>query len=72
MTLRDLLDWIWSGEGLWILQGFVQAWDLIAERKERPEYPEFSPPADDEQGSWHGGPAYPTGVFEDDFTLELG
>lgn len=69
MTLRELLDWIWWGEGLWVLNGFIQAWNLLDNPSER--YPELVPPKQDDGEPWHGGPAYPLGIFEDEDVEDL-
>lgn len=33
MTLRDLLDWMWNGDGTWYVQGFQNAWAILSERQ---------------------------------------
>lgn len=68
MTLRDLQDWIWRGEGLWVLNGFIQAWNILEGEERLPALPT---PPQDSGAPWHGGPAYPLGVFEEDLLDEL-
>jgi hypothetical protein len=33
MTLRDLLDWMWNGDGTWYVQGFQNAWQVLDNRQ---------------------------------------
>lgn len=70
MTLKDLYDWIWFGEGYYILHGFLQAWDLMDNHQQQQSaIPQVAAPPDDGQGPWHGGACYPLGDFEDEHDL---
>lgn len=71
MTLRDLLAWMREGEGTYLVQGFVQAWEALAARRADPAFadPEESPvpgtpPLPADGVAWGGGPCFPLGECE--------
>jgi hypothetical protein len=33
MTLPDLLQWMWEGDGTWYVNGFLRAWAIIDRRR---------------------------------------
>ena len=33
MSLRDLLKWMWEEDGTWYVQGFQNAWSILAARQ---------------------------------------